>query len=140
LLDARRRAPEAAVAVAGFQAAEPGAYGRLVLDRGGGLARIVEAKDAGPEELAIRLCNGGIMAIAARHAFDLIDQIGDDNAKREFYLTDIVGIAKRRGLVCRVVESPALGVRHKYGRPRRSQSPMMRHTARRCDRPGRGAR
>ena len=62
----------------------------------GGLARIVEAKDAGPEELAIGLCNGGIMAIDARHAFDLIDQIGNDNAKREFYLTDIVGIAKRR--------------------------------------------
>ena len=73
LLDARRRAPEAAVAVAGFRPADPGAYGRLVLDRDGGLARIVEAKDAGPEELAIRLCNGGIMAIDARHAFDLID-------------------------------------------------------------------
>ena len=97
LLDARRRAPEAAVAVAGFRPADPGAYGRLVLDRDGGLARIVEAKDAGPDELAIRLCNGGIMAIDARHAFDLIDQIGNDNAKREFYLTDIVGIAKRRG-------------------------------------------
>ncbi len=106
LLDARRRAPEAAVAVAGFRPADPGAYGRLVLDGDGGLARIVEAKDAGPEELAIRLCNGGIMAIGARHAFDLIDQIGNDNAKREFYLTDIVGIAKRRGLACRVVESP----------------------------------
>src|SRR4051812_872339 len=106
LLDARRRAPEAAVAVAGFRPADPGAYGRLVLDKDGGLARIVEAKDASPEELAIRLCNGGIMAIGARHAFDLIDQIGNDNAKREFYLTDIVGIATRRGLACRVVESP----------------------------------
>jgi bifunctional UDP-N-acetylglucosamine pyrophosphorylase/glucosamine-1-phosphate N-acetyltransferase len=108
LLEARRRAPEAAVAVAGFRPADPGAYGRLVLDSGtgrdGGLARIVEAKDAGPDELAIGLCNGGIMAIDARHAFPLIDEIGNDNAKREFYLTDIVGLANRRGLGCRVVE------------------------------------
>src|SRR4051795_7272557 len=51
LLEARRRAPEAAVAVAGFRPANPGAYGRLVLDRNGELARIVEAKDAGPDEL-----------------------------------------------------------------------------------------
>ncbi|MGD9615779.1 MAG: bifunctional UDP-N-acetylglucosamine diphosphorylase/glucosamine-1-phosphate N-acetyltransferase GlmU [Alphaproteobacteria bacterium] len=111
LIEARRRAPEAAVAVAGFRPENPGAYGRLVLDRDGGrddgrLARIVEAKDAGPDELAIGLCNGGIMAIAASCAFDLIDQIGNDNAKREFYLTDIVEIANRRGLVCRVIEAP----------------------------------
>jgi bifunctional UDP-N-acetylglucosamine pyrophosphorylase/glucosamine-1-phosphate N-acetyltransferase len=110
LIEARRRAPGAAVSVAGFEPADPGAYGRLVLDRDagrdGGLARIVEAKDAGPDELAIRLCNGGIMAIDARYAFDLIDEIGNDNAKREFYLTDIVGIANRRGLACRVVELP----------------------------------
>ncbi|HEX2151277.1 MAG TPA: bifunctional UDP-N-acetylglucosamine diphosphorylase/glucosamine-1-phosphate N-acetyltransferase GlmU [Stellaceae bacterium] len=106
LLKARRCAPEAAVAVAGFRPADPGAYGRLVLDQDGGLTHIVEAKDAGQDELAIRLCNGGIMAIDARYAFDLIDEIGNDNAKREFYLTDIVAIANRRGLACRVVESP----------------------------------
>jgi bifunctional UDP-N-acetylglucosamine pyrophosphorylase/glucosamine-1-phosphate N-acetyltransferase len=110
LLQARRRAPEAAVAVAGFRPADPGAYGRLVLDsvtgRDGGLARIVEAKDAGPGELAIELCNGGIMAIDTRYAFDLIEEIGNENANREFYLTDIVELANRRGLLCRVVESP----------------------------------
>src|SRR3954471_2181884 len=63
LLEARRREPEAAVAVAGFRPADPAAYGRLVLDRDGKLARIVETKDAGPDELTIGLCNGGIMAI-----------------------------------------------------------------------------
>jgi bifunctional UDP-N-acetylglucosamine pyrophosphorylase / glucosamine-1-phosphate N-acetyltransferase len=106
LLEARRRFPAAAVAVAGFRPADPGAYGRLVLDSKGALLRIVEARDAAPDELAIGLCNGGIMAIAARHAFDLIGEIGNDNAKREFYLTDIVEIANRRGLTCRVVEAP----------------------------------
>ncbi len=59
--------------------------------------RIVEAKDASAEERAIGLCNGGIMAIDARLAFDLVDRIGNDNAKREFYLTDIVAIARARG-------------------------------------------
>ncbi|MGE0257385.1 MAG: bifunctional UDP-N-acetylglucosamine diphosphorylase/glucosamine-1-phosphate N-acetyltransferase GlmU [Alphaproteobacteria bacterium] len=106
LLEARRRAPAAAVAVAGFRPADPADYGRLVLDRDGALARIVEARDANPDELRIGLCNGGIMAIDAGHAFGLIDELGNDNAKREFYLTDIVGIANRRGLLCRAIEAP----------------------------------
>jgi bifunctional UDP-N-acetylglucosamine pyrophosphorylase/glucosamine-1-phosphate N-acetyltransferase len=107
LLDARRRKPEAAVAVAGFRPADPGPYGRLVLDRSGALTRIVEARDASAEEQAIGLCNGGVMAIATRRAFDLLDRIGNDNAKREFYLTDIVAIARGELLSCRVAELPA---------------------------------
>jgi len=108
LLDARRGAPLAVtVAVAGMRPADPGSYGRLVLASDGALLRIVEARDASPEENAIGLCNGGIMAIDARRAFDLLDRIGNDNAKREFYLTDIVAIARDDGLSCRVVELPA---------------------------------
>src|SRR5437763_1720702 len=80
---------------------DPGPYGRFVLDRDGTLARIVEARDATPEEREIGLCNGGIMAIDARHLFELVDQIGNDNAKREYYLTDIVAIARAAGLSCR---------------------------------------
>ena len=87
--------------------ADPGPYGRFVLDPDGGLARIVEARDATAEERQIGLCNGGIMAVDSRHLFDLVDQIGNDNAKREFYLTDIVAIARAQGLVCRVAELPA---------------------------------
>jgi len=107
LIDARRRTPAVAVAVAGMRPSDPAPYGRLVLDRDGALLRIVEARDAGAEELAIGLCNGGIMAIDARHAFDLVDRIGNDNKKREFYLTDIVAIARAQGLLCRVAELPA---------------------------------
>jgi len=107
LIDARRRAPEVAVAVAGMRPSDPAPYGRLVLDRDGTLLRIVEARDADPDELAIGLCNGGIMAIDARHAFDLVDRIGNDNKKREFYLTDIVRVARAQGLSCRVAELPA---------------------------------
>jgi bifunctional UDP-N-acetylglucosamine pyrophosphorylase/glucosamine-1-phosphate N-acetyltransferase len=107
LLAERRRAPEAAIVVAGMRPADPSLYGRLVLDPDGGLARIVEARDASPAEREIGLCNGGIMAIDSRHLFDLVERIGNDNAKREFYLTDIIGIARSQGLACRVAELPA---------------------------------
>jgi bifunctional UDP-N-acetylglucosamine pyrophosphorylase/glucosamine-1-phosphate N-acetyltransferase len=106
LIDARRRAPEVAVAVAGMRPADPGPYGRLVLGPDGALLRIVEAAEASAEERAITLCNGGIMALQARHAFDLLDRIGNDNAKREFYLTDIVAVARAERLSCRVAELP----------------------------------
>ena len=107
LVDTRRRAPQAAVAIAGMRPADPTPYGRLVLDDDGALIRIVEARDADAEERAIGLCNGGIMALDSRLAFDLLDRIGNDNAKREFYLTDIVAIARAQGLSCRVAELPA---------------------------------
>jgi bifunctional UDP-N-acetylglucosamine pyrophosphorylase / glucosamine-1-phosphate N-acetyltransferase len=97
----------AAVVIAGMRPADPGPYGRLVEDGQGGLVRIVEAKDATPEEFAIALCNGGIMAIDAQRAVDLVGRIGCDNAKGEYYLTDIVAIARADGLRCAVVELPA---------------------------------
>jgi bifunctional UDP-N-acetylglucosamine pyrophosphorylase/glucosamine-1-phosphate N-acetyltransferase len=106
LLAARREAG-AAVAVAGMRPADPGPFGRLVLGTDGNVERIVEARDAGPEERVIALCNGSLMAIAGAHLFDLADRIGDNNAKREFYLTDIVAIARGRGLATTVAELPA---------------------------------
>jgi len=107
LLEERRRKPAAAIAAAGFRPPDPSPYGRFVCDPDGTLARIVEARDATPEERRIGLCNGGIMAVDARQLFALVDKIGNDNAKREFYLTDIVGIARAQGLLCRAAELPA---------------------------------
>ena len=107
LLDERRRSPQAGVAVAGFRPADPSGYGRLVVGPDGTLTRIVESRDARDEEQAIGLCNGGLMAIATRRAFDLVDRIGNINAKREFYLTDIVALARSELLASRVVELPA---------------------------------
>ncbi len=101
------RTDGAAVVIAGMRPADPSPYGRLVEDGKGGIARIVEAKDATPEEFAIPLCNGGIMAIDAGRAFDLVGRIGCDNAKGEYYLTDIVALARADGLRCAVVEMPA---------------------------------
>jgi bifunctional UDP-N-acetylglucosamine pyrophosphorylase / glucosamine-1-phosphate N-acetyltransferase len=104
---AERRRVSAAVLVAAMRPTDPGAYGRLVLSADGTLDRIVEAADATPEEREIGLVNGGIMAIAARHAGELVDALDRDNAKGEYYLTDIVHIARRRELACGVIELPA---------------------------------
>ncbi len=96
-LFAARRAG-AALAVLGFEAVDPGAYGRLVLEADGGLNRIVEAKEASAEELAIRLCNSGVIAAPAKLLFELLAEVTNTNAKGEYYLTDVVALARGWGL------------------------------------------
>lgn len=107
MLDARERAkPATSVVVLGFRPAVPGGYGRLVVDRAGALTRIVEAKDASPAELKIGLCNSGVMAVDGALLWELLDKVDNKNAKGEYYLTDIVGLASRRKLRCGVIEAP----------------------------------
>lgn len=106
------RAGGADVVVLGFEAADPGKYGRLVVE-GDRLACIVEAKDATPEELAITLCNSGVVCADRAVLFDLISKVGNDNASGEYYLTDIVDIANADGKRCVAVtcdEAETLGV------------------------------
>lgn len=103
----------ASVAVLGFEAAEPFGYGRLIQDQAGRLVAIREQKDASDAERMIRLCNAGLMAIDGGRALALLDRIDNVNAKSEFYLTDIVGLARADGLATRVVvadEAEVLGV------------------------------
>lgn len=100
------------VVVLGFEAADPGRYGRLVTENET-LLRIVEFKDANETERAITLCNSGVVAAKADVLFDLIDAVDNNNASGEYYLTDIVGIARDRGLSSTVVrcdEAETLGV------------------------------
>ena len=104
---AERRRTGAAVLVAGMRPEEPGPYGRFVLAADGALERIVEASDASLEERAIDLVNGGIMTIEASHLRELVEGLDRNNAKREFYLTDIVRLARQKGLECRTIELPA---------------------------------
>ena len=94
----------AAVAVLAFRCAPPHAYGRLVTDGQGGLERIVEDKDATPEEKQIDLCNSGAIALAGEHAWALLEAVGNDNAQGEYYLPDVVALARARGLVCAYTE------------------------------------
>ena len=100
------------IVVLGFEAADPGRYGRLVMD-GEKLARIVEFKDATDEERQITLCNSGVVAARADLLFDLIDGVGNDNASGEYYLTDIIGLARSRGLSAGAVtcdEAETMGI------------------------------
>jgi len=104
MIERREAADNPAVVVLGFRPEDPGLYGRLIADGQGTLSAIVEARDATPEQLEIELCNAGAMAIDGSRLWPLIDALGNDNAKGEYYLTDIVGLARESGAVCAVVE------------------------------------
>ena len=98
--------------VLGFNAADPGRYGRLIT-QGNSLERIVEFKDANAEERAITLCNSGVMLAKASGLFALLDQVSNDNAAGEYYLTDCVALAQQSGQSAQVVicdEAETLGV------------------------------
>jgi bifunctional UDP-N-acetylglucosamine pyrophosphorylase/glucosamine-1-phosphate N-acetyltransferase len=94
----------AAVSVLGFRPAHFHQYGRLITDADGALEAIVEAKDASSEELAVNLCNSGVMAFDGRHLLGLLDRLDTKNAKGEYYLTDTVALARGDGLFAKVVE------------------------------------
>ncbi len=101
-----------AVVVLGFRAADPGRYGRLVTN-GDSLERIVEFNDASPEERAITLCNSGVICADAAILASLVAAVTNANAAGEYYLTDIVALARARGLTAGVVicdESETLGI------------------------------
>jgi len=103
----------ASVCVLGFMARLPNRYGRLVTTGDGLLEAIVEANDATEEQLTIELANSGVMAAPVRLMFDLLKEVKNDNAKGEFYLTDLVDLARRRGLkagVAHCEERDVLGV------------------------------
>jgi bifunctional UDP-N-acetylglucosamine pyrophosphorylase/glucosamine-1-phosphate N-acetyltransferase len=76
---------------------DPGGYGRVLRDPAGRVLRIVEQKDASPEELEVRECNTGILCADTARLGAWLARIGDDNAQGEYYLTDIVGLAVADG-------------------------------------------
>lgn len=106
LLKARAKlAGGAAVTVMGFQTDNPSGYGRLI-EENGRLIAIREEKDCVDEERKITFCNGGLMGISGQNALELLDAIGNDNAKGEYYLTDVVEIAHAKGLRVEALEVP----------------------------------
>jgi bifunctional UDP-N-acetylglucosamine pyrophosphorylase/glucosamine-1-phosphate N-acetyltransferase len=100
----------AALAVLGFRAADPTGYGRLLVE-GGRLTAIREQADADPSELAVTLCNAGVMAFDGHKALAIIEKIGNANSKAEYYLTDAVGIVRDLGLEAVVIETSENEVR-----------------------------
>ena len=135
-----------AVSVVGFRTDRPAGYGRLI-EQEGALVAIREDKDCSPAERLIDFCNSGLMAISGAHALALLDKVENDNAKGEFYLTDIVAIARAAGLKVSATETPfesTLGVntlrRTRRGGSRLATPPPPRGDACRRDagRPGNG--
>jgi bifunctional UDP-N-acetylglucosamine pyrophosphorylase / glucosamine-1-phosphate N-acetyltransferase len=100
----------AAIAVLGFRPQDPTGYGRLIL-QGAELVAIREELDASPAERAIDLCNGGLMAFAGPTALKILERIGNDNRKGEYYLTDAIAIARTMGLKAVVIETEEDDVR-----------------------------
>ena len=97
------RKTRAAVGVLGFVARDPAPYGRLIV-KDGLLERIVESRDADTAEKAIDFCNSGVMCLDGSRLAALLGAIKNNNAKKEFYLTDAVALARAAGLATIAVD------------------------------------
>lgn len=98
------------MAMLAFEPADPLLYGRVLRGADGHVLRIVEAKEATPEELAVKVCNAGMMAADRRRMFDWLSKVTNDNAKGEYYLTDTVKIAVAEGALVRASLAPESSV------------------------------
>jgi bifunctional UDP-N-acetylglucosamine pyrophosphorylase/glucosamine-1-phosphate N-acetyltransferase len=107
MVAARREAGAPAVLGLAFRPEDPDAYGRVVLDAEDRVQAIVEFADANQAERAIPLCNAGILLADGPRLFDLIDRLGNDNAKGEYYLTDIYALARQDGDPAAMAEADA---------------------------------
>jgi bifunctional UDP-N-acetylglucosamine pyrophosphorylase / glucosamine-1-phosphate N-acetyltransferase len=106
----RLNAPDApAVVVLAFEPEDPTGYGRVIVE-GGKIVKMVEQKDASEAEKAVKLSNSGLMAVKSRDLFGLLARVTDDNAQKEYYLTDIVNIANADGRACVAVTTDPFDV------------------------------
>ena len=102
----RRRAPEAPTVLGlAFRPADPSRYARVEIDARGQVLRVIEVPDANEEELKIEVCNGGILLAEGPALFEMVDALRNDNAKGEYYLTDVFAMANARGLSVRSEEA-----------------------------------
>ena len=93
-----------------FEPADPLLYGRVLKGADGHVIRIVEARDATEEQKAVRCCNAGMMAADRARLFGWLAKVGNNNAKGEYYLTDIVDIAVHEGAMVRSHTAPESAV------------------------------
>ena len=94
------------LAVLGFETDTPAGYGRLIMDVNQYLTAIREELDATAKERAVKTCNSGIMAVDSAHLWPMLEKIGNDNAKGEYYLTDLVGLTVSAGKQVAVTMCP----------------------------------
>lgn len=106
LIRMREARARADVVALGFEAEDPAGYGRFVFTGDDDLHEIVETKDANAEQLKIRHCNSGLMAGECGTMLAMLSRLGTGNAQGEYYLTDVVGLARSNGLTCSAVFCP----------------------------------
>lgn len=90
----------------GFRPEDCLRYGRLKMN-GDELVDIVEFKDATDEEKSIDFCNSGVVALNSKNMFKLLEDLGNENASGEYYLTDVVKVAQKYGLKSSAIECSA---------------------------------
>ncbi len=110
MIEALHGEGDPSVVVLGFRPTDPGAYGRVIVGSDGRLEKIVEFKDATPEERAVTLCNSGLMAVRASDLFRLLGKLRNENAAGEYYLTDLVQLAAEEGRFSVGIETDAVEV------------------------------
>ena len=104
------RAKGVDLALMGFEPVDPLLYGRIIKGAAGHVMRIVEARDATPEEKAVKICNAGMMVADRARLFRWLSQVKNDNAKQEYYLTDVVALAVHEELIVRANIAPESAV------------------------------
>ncbi len=108
MLDRLAQADDPGVVVLASSPDDGKAYGRVILEDGGDrIARMVEYKDATPEERAVKLCNSGMLAARRADLFRWLDAVGNDNAAGEYYLPDVVNVAHDEGRAPVAIEGEA---------------------------------
>ena len=105
MLVAKRSSSKPIIALLGFRPEDPAQYGRIALDSDNSVRAIIEYCDASDEDRAIGLCNAGAMVVDGSALFSLLEHIDNSNAKGEYFLTDIVAVARALGHRCAVVEA-----------------------------------
>ncbi len=103
---AEHQSSEATLTVLTTNVPDPTGYGRIIRSEGGDLVRIVEHKDATPEELAITEINSGVYLVSANDLFTSLSKVKNTNAQAEYYLTDIAAILNEEGKRVRVFNTP----------------------------------
>ena len=104
------RSQGADIALMTFEPVDPLLYGRVIKGADGHVIRIVEARDATPEERVVRCCNAGMMVADRGRLFGWLARVGADNVKGEYYLTDVVGLAVADGCLVRAHTAPESSV------------------------------
>ena len=92
-----REEANAAVVVLTMEAENPTGYGRIIRDAAGDVQEIVEQKDCTPEQAAVTECNSGFYCFDIETLFAALEEVSTDNAQGEYYLTDVLGIARNQG-------------------------------------------